>query len=125
MYAIRSYYGALEQYNLFFFEEPVGQVDEKAMAKVAANLKMPIAAGERLESRWEFRKLLELGAISIAQPDLAHCNGFLEAYKISVLADAFSGFLAPHCPMSPVLTIISAHLDAVAPNFLIQSYNFV
>lgn len=116
---------ALKDVQLYFFEEPVPQMDEKAMARVAANVPMPVAAGERLESRWEFRRLLESGAATIVQPDLAHCNGFLEAYKIAALADCFSGFLAPHCPMSPVLTAISAHLDAVAPNFLIQERLFL
>ncbi len=111
---------ALEPYELTFFEEPVSQVDEQAMARVARNVRIPIAAGERLESRWEYRKLLELDAVRVVQPDLAHCNGFLEGYKVAVLADCFSAFVAPHCPMSPVLTVISAHLDAVAPNFLIQ-----
>ena len=116
---------ALKDVRLYFFEEPVPQMDEKAMARVAANVPMPVAAGERLESRWEFRRLLECGAATIVQPDLAHCNGFLEAYKIAVLADCFSGFLAPHGPMSPVLTVISAHLDAVVPNFLIQERLFL
>ena len=111
---------ALKDVNLAFFEEPVGQVDEHAMAKVARNIPMPVAAGERLESKWEFRRLLECGAASIVQPDLAHCNGFGEAYKIAALADSFSAFAAPHCPMSPVLAVISAHLDAAVPNFLIQ-----
>ncbi len=111
---------ALEPYNLLFFEEPVNQLDEKMMARVAQNVRIPIAAGERLESKFDYRKLLEIDAVRVVQPDLAHCNGFLEAYKIGVLADCFSAFLAPHCPMSPVLTVISAHLDAVAPNFLIQ-----
>ena len=116
---------ALKDINLCFFEEPVGQVDEAAMAKVARNVPMPIAAGERLEAKWEFRRLLELGAASILQPDLAHCNGFGEAYKIAALADAFSAFMAPHCPMSPVLAVISAHLDAAVPNFLIQERLFL
>lgn len=111
---------ALEPYDLTFFEEPVPQMDEAAMARVAAHVNIPLAAGERLESRWEYRKLLEKDAVRVVQPDLAHCNGFLEGYKIAVLADCFSAFVAPHCPMSPVLTVISAHLDAVAPNFLIQ-----
>ena len=79
---------ALEPYSLYFFEEPVSQLDVEAMARVARALPMPIAAGERLESRWEFRRLLENGAVSVVQPDLAHCNGFLEAYKIAALADA-------------------------------------
>ncbi|HBE02454.1 MAG: hypothetical protein A2096_06010 [Spirochaetes bacterium GWF1_41_5] len=110
---------ALKDLHLYFFEEPVSQLDEQAMAKVARQVEMPIAAGERLESKWEFRKLLEHG-VTILQPDLAHCNGFGEAFKTAALADAFSAFIAPHCPMSPVLTVISAHLDAVIPNFLIQ-----
>lgn len=116
---------ALKDVNLYFFEEPVPQMDEQAMAKVARAVSMPIAAGERLESKWEFRKLLETGAATILQPDLAHCNGFGEAYKIAALAEAFSAFMAPHGPMSPVLTIISAHLDAVVPNFLIQERLFL
>lgn len=111
---------ALKDVNLLFFEEPVGQVDERAMARVTRSIPMPVAAGERLESKWEFRRLLELEAASILQPDLAHCNGFGEAYKIAALADSFSAFMAPHCPMSPVLAVISAHLDAAVPNFLIQ-----
>jgi galactonate dehydratase len=116
---------ALKDLNLMFFEEPVGQVNERAMTKVAQALPMPIAAGERLESKWEFRRLLENNCASILQPDLAHCNGFGEAYKIAALADSYSAFMAPHCPMSPVLAVISAHLDACIPNFLIQERLFL
>lgn len=116
---------ALKEVDLLFFEEPVGQVDERAMAKVARKVPMPIAAGERLESKWEVRRLLELEAASIIQPDLAHCNGFGEAWKMAALADAFSAFMAPHCPMSPVLAVISAHFDAAVPNFLIQERLFL
>lgn len=111
---------ALEEVNLCFFEEPVPQVDEDAMAEVARRVSMPVAAGERLECKWDYRRLLEKKAVSIVQPDVAHCNGFGEALKIAHLAEAFSAWVAPHNPLSPVVTTISMHLDAVIPNFLIQ-----
>ena len=116
---------ALAEYDIMFFEEPVQPEDEEGMAAVAAALPMPIATGERLTRPQEFRRLLERRAISIAQPDLAHCHGMSEALKVAELAEAFGAFVAPHCPMSPVITAISLHLDAVAPNFLIQERLFL
>ncbi len=111
---------ALADLDLLFFEEPVQPEDPTAMAKVARAVPMPLAAGERLSLKQEFRPFLESGALPVVQPDLAHCHGFGEGLKIAHLAEAFSAFVAPHCPMSPVITAISLHLDAVAPNFLIQ-----
>ena len=116
---------ALEELNLMFFEEPVQPEDEEGMALVADKVNIPIAAGERLTRLQEFRRLFEKRAICIAQPDLAHCHGFGEGLKVAHLAEAFDGFVAPHCPMSPVITAISLHLDAVAPNFLIQERLFL
>ncbi len=116
---------ALEEFDLMFFEEPVQPEDEEGMAKVAANVNIPIAAGERLTRLQEFRRLFDKNAICIAQPDLAHCHGFNEGLKIAHLAESFDAFVAPHCPMSPVITAISLHLDAIAPNFLIQERLFL
>lgn len=110
----------LAAYGCFFFEEPVGPSRARETARVAARSSLPIAAGERLFRKEEFAESLLLGAFSIAQPDLAHCHGFSEGLKIAALADSFGASLAPHGPMSPLLTTISMHLDAVAPNFLIQ-----
>jgi len=115
----------LEPYNLMFFEEPVQPEDEEGMARVARLVNIPIAAGERLTRLQEFRRLLDKEAICIAQPDLAHCHGFNEGVKVAHLAEAYDCFVAPHCPMSPVITAISLHLDAVAPNFLIQERLFL
>ena len=114
-----------EPLDLLFFEEPVQPEDEDALAKVAAHSAIPIATGERLVFKQEFRKLLDRKAASILQPDLGHCCGFGEAMKIAHLADAFSAFIAPHGPMSPVVTTVSLHLDAVIPNFLIQERLFL
>ena len=116
---------ALEEYDLMFFEEPVQPEDEEGMLRVARSVNIPIAAGERLTRPQEFRRLIEKRAISIAQPDLAHCHGFNEGLKVAHLAEAFDAFVAPHCPMSPVITAISLHLDAIAPNFLIQERLFL
>lgn len=116
---------ALEDLNLMFFEEPVQPEDEEGMARVAARVNIPIAAGERLTRLQEFKRLFDKQAIAVAQPDLAHCHGFNEGLKVAHLAEAFDGMVAPHCPMSPVITAISLHLDAVAPNFLIQERLFL
>lgn len=111
---------ALRDVDLYFFEEPVQPEDVAAMARVAERVSMPLAAGERLSLKTEFRPFLEQKALSILQPDLAHCHGFGEGMKIAHLAEAYSAWVAPHCPMSPVITAISMHLDAIMPNFLIQ-----
>ena len=110
----------LEEFDVMFFEEPVQPENEEGMAEVAAKCRLPIAAGERLTRPQEFRRLFEKRAIAVAQPDLAHCHGLNEGLKVAHIAESFDGFVAPHCPMSPLLLAISLHLDAVAPNFLIQ-----
>ncbi len=116
---------ALADVDLTFFEEPVQPEDVEAMKKVAEQVPMPLAGGERLSLKNEFRHFLEKKALAIVQPDLAHCHGFGEGLKVAHLADAFSAWVAPHCPMSPVITAISLHLDAVIPNFLIQERLFL
>lgn len=110
----------LAAHDCMFFEEPVLPERVRDMAKVARASRVPIAAGERLVRKEEFLDFLQSSALSVAQPDIAHCNGFGEALKITSLAASFGAGIAPHGPMSPVLTAISLHLDAVAPNFVIQ-----
>ena len=83
------------------------------------------AVGPDAPFKQEFRRLLQSRAVSVVQPDLAHCHGFLEGVKIAAISESFNGFVAPHCPMSPVITAISLHLDAIAPNFLIQERLFL
>lgn len=116
---------ALADMDLYFFEEPVQPEDVDAMKKVADRVPMPLAGGERLSLKHEFRNFLDKKALAVLQPDLAHCHGFGEGLKIAHLAEAFSAWVAPHCPMSPVITAISLHLDAVIPNFLIQERLFL
>ena len=115
----------LEEYGFTFFEEPCQPEDEEGLAKVAARLDLPVATGERLSFRPEFKRLLTRKCASVIQPDLGHCCGFGTALKASHLAEAFNAFVAPHGPMSPVITTISLHLDAAIPNFLIQERLFL
>lgn len=116
---------ALEHLDLMFFEEPVQPHRAEDMARVSRRAPMPIAAGERLTAKEEVLPFLMNGSLGVVQPDLAHCHGLGEARDIGVLADAFGAWVAPHSPMSPLLTVATLHLDAIAPNFLIQERLFL
>ena len=114
-----------EPLDFTFFEEPCQPEDEEGLAKVAAHVNIPIATGERLSYLPEFQRLLTRGCASVIQPDLGHSCGFGTALKAARLAEAFNAFVAPHGPMSPVITTVSLHLDAILPNFLIQERLFL
>ena len=115
----------LEEYDYTFFEEPCQPEQEESLAKVASRLDIPVAAGERLSFLPEFKRLLTRGCATIIQPDIGHSCGFGTALKAAHLAEAFNAFVAPHGPMSPVITTISLHLDTLVPNFLIQERLFL
>ena len=115
----------LEPLDLMFFEEPCQPEDEEGLAWFASRINIPVATGERLSFLPEFKRLLLRNCASIIQPDIGHCCGFGTALKAARLAAAFNAFVAPHGPMSPVITTISLHLDAVMPNFLIQERLFL
>jgi galactonate dehydratase len=113
---------ALDDLDIFFFEEPVLPEDTPAMAEVASKINIPIATGERLFTKWGFRDVLQLGAANVLQPDLAHCGGIWEGRKIAAAAEVQFVGLAPHNPYSWLLTMASIQLDFVAPNFVIQEF---
>lgn len=113
---------ALKDFDIFFFEEPVLPEDPAAMAAVAAEIPIPVATGERLFTKWGFRDVLELGAASVLQPDLAHCGGIWEARKIAAAAEVAYVGIAPHNPYSWLLTMASVQLDFAIPNFVIQEF---
>lgn len=114
----------LEKFNILFYEEPVIPGLPEEMKWVSDKLNIPIAAGERLYSRYDVRPYLEKQAISVLQPDIAHCCGISEARKIANFAETYDISIAPHNPLSPVNTYSSLHLDASIPNFLIQEILF-
>ena len=112
--------GAFEPYDPMFYEEPVLPEHGEAFESIAAGTSVPIATGERLFSRWDFKKVLASGAIDVAQPDVSHAGGITETKKIADMAAAYDVALAPHCPLGPVSLAACLQVDACAPNALVQ-----
>ena len=106
-------------YRPGWFEEPIPFENARAMIQLQRELPVPIATGERLLSRWEYRELLAEGGCKIAQPDLMHAAGITEVRKIAALADTYYIPIAPHNPGGPICTLAAMHLAAAIPNFLI------
>jgi galactonate dehydratase len=109
---------ALEPYGIWFLEEPALPENAKGLAQVARATSIPVATGERLFTKWAFREVLELGAAALLQPDLSHCGGVLEARAIAAMAEVYYCGFAPHNPLGPVNTIVSAHVGMASPNFV-------
>ena len=113
----------LEEYDPFWFEEPVPPENVDEMARVAAHTNIPIATGERLVSKYEFSELLEKQAAQIIQLDVGQCGGILESKKIAGMAEAHYAMIAPHMYCGPVAAAAAVQLDVCSPNFLIQEFN--
>ncbi|TDE53990.1 galactonate dehydratase [Nonomuraea mesophila] len=109
----------LEPYLPFFVEEPVVPELTAELAAVTSATSIPIAAGERLYSRWEFRPALEAG-IAVAQPDVSHAGGISETRRIAALAEVYGAAVAPHCPLGPIALAASLQTGFATPNLLIQ-----
>jgi len=102
-----------------FFEEPIPYENSKALIALKQQFPVPLAAGEHLMNRWEFRELVEGSAIDILQPDLCHGGGITEVKRVATLADTYFMTIAPHNSAGPIGTMASIHLAASIPNFLI------
>ncbi|UHG92873.1 galactonate dehydratase [Spirosoma oryzicola] len=110
----------LEPFNPMFVEEPVQAQNVDVLADIARGTHLPIAAGERIFTKWGFRELLEKRAVSIVQPDLCHAGGITEGRIIAGMAEAYYVPIAPHNPMGPISLAVGLHLAASVPNFLVQ-----
>ena len=110
----------LEPYRLMFIEEPVLSEHAEALAEIAPLTSAPIALGERLYSRWDFRRILEAGHVDILQPDPSHAGGITETKKIASMAEAYDVAIALHCPLGPIALAVSLQLDANCYNAFIQ-----
>ncbi|MFD7024344.1 galactonate dehydratase [Promicromonospora sukumoe] len=111
---------ALAPYHLMFVEEPVLSEHVDGIADVLRNSTTPIALGERLYSRWDFKNVITTGVVDIIQPDLSHAGGITEVRKIAAMAEAYDIAVAPHCPLGPIALAACLQLDAVAYNAVIQ-----
>lgn len=110
---------ALEPYGLYFFEEPCWPEHLEGIAEVQRSVTTPIATGERMVSQFAFKRLFELQAASIIQPDITHCGGLSEARRIAAMAQAYGVAVAPHNPQGPVSTAASIEFGFATPNYLI------
>jgi len=111
---------ALEPLGLLFIEEPLLSENPEGLRQIADMTSTPIALGERLYSRWDFKPFLTSGAVDIIQPDLSHAGGLLECRKIAAMAEAFDVAVAPHCPLGPLALASCLQLAACTPNVAIQ-----
>lgn len=111
---------ALEPYSPLFYEEPVLSENNEFLVELARITSVPIATGERMYTRWDFKKLLMTGGVDIIQPDLSHAGGIWETRKIAAMAEAFDVAVAPHCPLGPIALASCLQLDFCTPNAFIQ-----
>ncbi|GIN74557.1 galactonate dehydratase [Bacillus sp. J14TS2] len=110
----------LEPYRPMFIEEPVLPENNEALKEIAKHTHIPIATGERMFSRWDFKPILEEGYVDIIQPDLSHAGGITEVKKIASMAEAYDVALAPHCPLGPIALAACLQVDATSHNAFIQ-----
>ena len=110
----------LEEFDPMFIEEPVLCENMEAFPEIAAACNIPIATGERLFSRYDFKRLLQTGGVDIIQPDLSHAGGVTEVKKIAAMAESYDVALAPHCPLGPIALAACLNVDATSYNAVIQ-----
>jgi len=110
----------LEPYKLMFIEEPVLSEHLECIPELAAISPAPIALGERLYSRYDFKRVLQIGGVDILQPDPSHAGGITETRKIAAMAEAYDVAIALHCPLGPIALAANLQIDAVSHNAFIQ-----
>lgn len=110
----------LEPYRPLFIEEPVLAEQAEYYPRLAAQTHIPIAAGERMYSRFEFKRVLAAGGLAIVQPDLSHAGGITECVRIAAMAEAYDVGLAPHCPLGPLALAACLQVDFVSHNAIFQ-----
>lgn len=104
----------------FFYEEPVDAMNVEVMARVGEAVPIPLAAGERLYTRYQFREYIEKQVIDILQPDIGLAGGITELKKIASHAETYNLYMQPHNCHGPIATAAAAQLDACITNFIIQ-----
>tara|TARA_Y100001970_G_scaffold30391_2_gene37799 strand:- start:623 stop:1798 length:1176 start_codon:yes stop_codon:yes gene_type:complete len=115
-----QYVKELEPYNPMFIEEPIQPGDTSTLLQIKEAICCPLATGERLIGLQEFESLFHLRAIDIAQPDLNHCGGLLEAKNIASAASVANIAIAPHNPNGPIAGAAALHFAISTPNHIIQ-----
>ena len=112
----------LEEFNPFFYEDPMLPDSPAIMGEVAKKCNIPIATGERFTTIFEYQQLLEAKAASYVRPDLCLCGGLSGCKKVAAMAEAHHVKVIPHNPLSPISTAACVQLDACIPTFALQEY---
>jgi galactonate dehydratase len=112
----------LEQFNPYFYEDPMLPDSPNIMGKVQERCNIPIATGERFTTIFEYQQLLEADACAYVRPDLCLCGGLSGCKKVAAMSEAHHVKVIPHNPLSPVSTAACVQLDACIPNFALQEY---
>ena len=110
----------LEVFHPMFIEEPVLTEHLHNLKNIVGNSSIPIATGERMYSRYDFKHILNDGIVDIIQPDLSHAGGITECKKIANMAEAYDVAFAPHCPLGPIALSSCLQIDAICHNAIIQ-----
>ena len=113
----------LAAFRPLFIEEPVLAEHAEYYPRLADQTAIPLAVGERMYSRFEFKHVLERGGICILQPDPSHAGGITECVKIAAMAEAYDIGLAPHCPLGPIALAACLHVDFVSWNAVLQEHS--
>lgn len=111
---------ALEPLGLLFIEEPLLSENAEGLVQLSNLISTPIALGERLYSRWDFKQVMQAGAVDIIQPDLSHAGGLSECRRIAAMAETYDVAVAPHCPLGPLALGACLQLAGCTPNIAIQ-----
>ena len=110
----------LEPFHPLFVEEPVLAEQAEQYPLLCQQTSIVLAAGERMYSRFDFKRVFETGGLGIVQPDLSHAGGITECIKIAAMAEAYDVGLAPHCPLGPLALASCLAVDFVSYNAVIQ-----
>ncbi len=114
-----------EEFKPFFYEEPIHSMNVDCMEKVARNVNIPIAAGERIYTRYGFRQYVEKQVLDIVQPDIGLAGGITETKKVADYAATYDILVQCHVCGGPIATAAALQLEACIPNFAIHEYHVV
>ena len=114
---------AIEPYNCFYYEEPTAPMNDGNMGYIARNIRLPVASGERIYTRWGYRPFLERHALQVVQPDLGNTGGLTEGKKICDMAHVYDVPVQLHICGGPIATAAALQLEAVIPNYLIHEHH--
>ncbi len=109
--------------NIFYYEEPVSPMNQDLMANIARKVRMPVASGERIYTRWGYRPFFEKQALAVIQPDACLVGGITETKKICDYANIYDATVQVHVCGAPVSTAASLHIETTIPNFIIHEHH--